>query len=123
MLNTRTLYLMTAVLLGLAAIEPSSADSQRKRSDAFEHVLPSFASAHDYWSASKISFQLASKHNRLNETQAACQALAQSLDYYRMALAKGTNPSAWEVAVVSGDDGDGMQEIRSRFGCTRTQFS
>src|SRR5262245_19416765 len=101
MLKTRTMYLMTALLLGLAAIEPSSADSQEKLS------LPSSASAHDYWSASKASFQLASKHSRLNETRAACEELAKSLGYYRVALAKETE-STREIAFVDGDDSEGM---------------
>jgi hypothetical protein len=108
MFEMRTWYLVTALLLCIAAIEPSSADSPGKLS-----------TAQDYWSASKISFQLASKHNRLNETQAACEALTKSLDYYRMALAKDSR----EVTLVSSDGGDGMQEIRSQFGCTRAQFS
>ena len=108
MFEMRTWYFMTALLLGVAAIEPSSADSPAKLSNA-----------QDYWSASKTSFQLASKYNRLNERQAACEALAKSLDYYRTALAKNSQ----EVASVSSDDGDGMQEIRSQFGCSRAQFS
>lgn len=107
-MNTRLWYSMTALLLGVAALEPSSASSQGNLS-----------TAQDYWSASRISFQLASKHNRLNEPQVACEALAKSLNYYRIALAKD-NP---EVAFVNSDNGDGMQEIRSQFGCTRAQFS
>ena len=108
MLNTRLWYLMTALLLGVAAIEPSPASSQGNLS-----------SDQDYWSASRISFQLASKLNRLNEPQAACEALAKSLNYYRIALAKDSR----EVAFVNSDNGDGMQEIRSQFGCTPAQFS
>src|SRR5262245_46957603 len=121
MLNTRVMYMMTALLLGLAAIEPSSADSQAKLSDAFEQTLP-FASPRDYWSASKMSFQRATKHSRLNETQAACEALAKSLDYYRIALTSDTDSSVRQRTVDNGDGGDGMQEIRARFGCTSTQL-
>jgi len=115
MLNTRTWYLMTTLLLGLVAIKPS--DSEGKSAAA----LPSPASAQDYWSASKRSLERASEHKRLSETQAACKALVQSLDYYRMALAKD-NPLAWELTSTRGDEGDGMQEIRSSFGCTSTQL-
>jgi len=116
-MKTRTMYVMTAFLLGFAAIEPSSADSQVRLSDALEQALPSLMSAQDYWSASKISFQLASERSRHNETSAACDALAKSLDYYRMALAKETNTPLSEFGSGLGDD-QGMQEIRARFGCS-----
>jgi len=116
MFKTRTLYVMTAVLLGLAAIEPSSADSQGKLS--LGRDLPALASAQDYWSASKNSLRLANEHIRQNRTTAACGEVAKSLSYYRKALAMDTDRSAQD-AFVSGDEGDGMQQIRSRFGCTR----
>jgi hypothetical protein len=111
MLKTRTMYLMTALLLGLATLEPSSAESLGKLS-----VTEPLASAQDYWSASKSSIQLANEHIRHNETAAACEALAKSLDYYRMALAKETNTSRSEFGTGLGDD-EGMREIRARFGC------
>jgi hypothetical protein len=116
-MKTRTMYLMTALVFSVAAIEPSSAESQRDLSAALEQALPSLASAQDYRSASKISFQLASEHSRHNETQAACEALAKSLDYYRMALAKETNTPISEFGSGLGDD-EGMREIRAKFGCT-----
>ena len=115
-MKTRTMYLMTAFVLAVAAIEPSSAESGRL-SDALEQALPSLASAQDYRSASKISFELASERNRQNETQAACEALAKSLDYYRMALAKETDTPRSEFGSGMGDD-EGMREVRARFGCT-----
>ena len=120
MLSTRAMYLLTAMVLGLAAIEPSSADG--KHSDALELTPPPFATAQDYWTASRNSCERARRHNRLNETRAACDALARSLDYYRMAIAKDSDPSAREAAAVDSDGGDGMREIRSRFGCTLTQL-
>jgi hypothetical protein len=116
MLKTRTMYLISALVLAFAAIEPSSADSRETLSDALEQALPSLASAQDYWSASKISFQLASERSRHNQTSEACQALAKSLDYYRMALAKETNTSLEQFGSGLGDD-EGMREIRTRFGC------
>jgi hypothetical protein len=106
MLNTRAMYAVTAILLAFAVIEPSSANSQGK------------ASALDDWSESKLSFHLASNYRRINETQAACDALTESLDYYRVALAKETNTPVSEFGSGLGND-EGMQEIRSRFGCTR----
>ena len=99
--------LITAFLLGGVAFVPaSSADADSSR---------------DYWSASRDSFQLAAARSRMNETSGACSALAQSLAYYRAALAMETGDPA--VATSSGSDDDGLQEIRSKFGCTRAQFS
>jgi len=104
MLTTRTWYLLTALALMLTAIEPSSADSR--------------ATAPDYWTASKLSLQQANAHRRLNETQAACEALAKSLTYYRTALDKENVLGR----AVRSDEGDAMQEIRARFGCTSTSM-
>jgi len=115
-MKTRTTYLMTALMLGIAAIEPSSAESG-SLTDALEQALPSLASAQDYRSASKISFQLASERSRQDDTKAACEALAKSLDYYRMALAKETNTPLSQFGTGLGDD-EGMREIRARFGCS-----
>ena len=115
-MKTRTMYLLTMLALALGAIEPTSADSQTTLTAALEQALPSLASAQDYWSASKISLQLANERNRMNEPQAACEALAKSLDYYRMALAKETNTPRSEFGTGLGDD-EGMREIRARFGC------
>ena len=106
MLSTRTMYLMTALVLGFAAIEPSSADSQARHSNALERTLPSLVSAQDYWSASKISFQLASERSRNNDSAAACEALA-----------KETDTPIKEFGSGLGDD-EGMREIRARFGCS-----
>ena len=106
MLNTRGMYVMTALLLALAAIEPSSANSQAR------------ASALDNWSESKLSLHIANNYRRINETEAACDALAKSLDYYRVALAQETGTPLNEFGSGLGND-EGMQEIRSRFGCNR----
>lgn len=106
MSNIRTWYLLTALALVLAATEPSSADSRVK--------------SPDYWTASKTSLEQANEHRRLNETQAACEALALSLDYYRIALDKELLSKM--ARPVGRDEGDAMQEIRSRFGCTGPQL-
>jgi len=105
-LNTRAIYAISGILLAFAVIGPSPANSQGK------------TSALDDWSESKLSFHLASNYRRINETRAACDALAKSLDYYRAALAKETNTPLSEFGSGLGDD-EGMREIRSRFGCTR----
>ena len=81
-----------------------------------------FASPEDYRSASALSLRLAIVQHRLNETAAGCSALSQSLAYYRKALAEETGFSEYEDVPSTPDANDGMQEIRSRFGCTIGQF-
>ena len=107
---------ITACLFGFAGLVPASSTADRNLSDALEQSLPSLASAGDYWSASKVSFQLASARNRLSEIPAACVALSQSLDYYRKAVAKDTDTPLEEFSFASEDD-EGMRDVRARFGC------
>ncbi len=81
MLTQRNLViLIAAFLVGCAGLAPaSSSDADRKLSGAIEQALPSLVSAGDYWTASKVFFQLAGARSRLKETRAACAALSQSL--------------------------------------------
>lgn len=124
MLSTRVTYLLMALALGLAAVELSPAEG--KPADALELALPRLASAHDYLTASKNSYRRASTYSQLNETRAACEALAKSLDYYRiyyrMAIGEEADITFREVPAADGDGGDGMREILARFGCTRPQL-
>lgn len=114
---------LTAFLFGCAAIAPTQAsDDDWKLSDALEEALPTLVSSQDDRSASKLYFQLASSRKRLNDTSAACAALARSLAYYRKALSSETGSALYEPAFGEGDD-EGMQEIRASFGCTKAQFS
>ncbi len=126
MLNLFQRYVVipiAASLLGCAAVVPtSSSEADKRLSDALEQALPALVSSGDYRSASKLSFQLATARSRMNETAAACSALSQSLGYYRTALSKETGEPAYAAASSGGTEDDGMQEIRSRFGCTVTQF-
>src|SRR6266704_6776044 len=118
MLGQRNLVILVAAfLVGCAGFAPaSSSDTDRKLSDAIERELPSLVSAGDYWTASKVSFQLAGARSRLNETGAACTALSNSLDYYRRALATDTDTTLYEFGTGPGID-EGMIEIRSTLGC------
>ncbi len=113
---------MTALLLGYAtaASAGSMPDADKQLSDALEQAMPSVLSSEDYWSASKLYFQLASARSRMNETAAACTALVQSLAYYRKALAKATGAPMDEAVKVSSND-EGLAEVRSKFGCTNIQ--
>jgi len=113
---------VVAFLLGCAAVPVSSSDADRRLSDALEQALPALVSSGDYRSASKLSFQLATARSRMNETAAACSALSQSLAYYRTALSKETGEPVYAAASNGGTQDDGMQEIRSRFGCTVAQL-
>ncbi len=126
MLNLIQRYVVVSIaasLLGCAAVVPaSSSDADRRLSDALEQALPALVSSGDYRSASKLSFQLASARSRMNETAAACSALSQSLAYYRAALSKETGEPVYAAASNGGTQDDGMQEIRSKFGCTVAQF-
>jgi len=112
--------LTTALLLGYATTaSASSPDADRQLSDALEQALPSLVSSGNYWSASKLYFQLATARNRLKETTAACTALSQSLAYYRKALAKDTGAPLDEAA-TDGSNDEGMAEVRTKFGCANT---
>ena len=81
-----------------------------------------FASPEDYRSASELSLRLAVLRNRLNESEAACSALSQSLAYYRKALPKDAGVYDHETVSHDENSDDGMQEIRAKFGCTVAQF-
>ena len=123
MLNLVQRYVAAALLFGCAGLAPAlSSDADRRLSDTLEQVLPSLVSSGDYRSASKLSFQLATVRSRMNEPAAACSALSQSLGHYRTALSKETGEPVYTAASNGGTESDGMQEIRSRFGCTVAQF-
>ena len=114
MLNLFQRYVVipiAASLLGCAAVPASSSDADRRLSDALEQALPALVSSGDYRSASKLSFQLATARSRMNETAAACSALS-----------KETGEPVYAAASNGGTQDDGMQEIRSRFGCTVAQL-
>ena len=117
---------MTALLLGYAtaASAASMPDADKQLSDTLEQAIPSVLSSADYWSASKLYFQLAAARSRMNETAAACTALVQSLAYYRKALAKAAG-APMDEAVKGGGNDEGLVEVRSKFGCTnvRTELS
>jgi hypothetical protein len=111
------LLAMTVALVGFTPLGPvSSMNSQLRLSETLEQALPSLVSSKDYWSASKVSFQLASSRHRLKDTAAACGALSQSLDYYRLAIASDTQTPPYPFGAGLGED-EGMREIRSTFGC------
>jgi len=114
-MKTRTLYLMDRSSLSVAAIEPSSAVPQGTLSAALEQALPSLTFAQELLSASRISLAIGKRAQPPQRRPGACAALAKSLDYYRMALAKETGTPLGQYGQRPGDD-EGMREIRAQFG-------
>lgn len=83
-----------------------------------ERSLASLALSADYRAASATAFFLAALRNSLGQTQAACSALSQSLEYHRKALANEAGQSARAIRGAY-DDSDGLAEVRARYGCAR----
>jgi hypothetical protein len=122
----RLKVLGVVLFLGCAPIA-SAADGQVKLSESVASIekiaLPPLIASQDFWSASKMYFQLAIAHNRLSENGAACAALSQSLTYYRAALVKDNLSLVYfgDMASDGTDNSDGMKEARAKFGCDSIQ--
>ena len=116
-------FLGIVLMFGCATLVSAADDSSKALSDtvsSFEKTaLPPLIASQDYWTASKVYFQVAIVRGHLNETDAACAALSQSLEYYRAALAKDNLSVAYfgEMASDGSEGGSGMQEVRAKFGC------
>ena len=103
------------VVLGHASAD---AGSDRGLAAQLGASLPDLVVSEDYRGLSQATMHLAGTQNRLGDTPAACKALSQSLESYRVALVKQTG--VYEGAASSvNDDSDGMAEVRARFGCAR----
>ena len=121
--------LRVSLVLGCAALVPGSHAADLKATPdreiwayaalSAEKMLPKLVSSQDYRSASNMAFLLASARKRLDQTPAACAALSQSLQYYRLALARETGIPEASQAYGIDEDSDGMIEVRAKFGCTR----
>jgi len=128
MFITKTLsaFLGIVLVFGSVTLVSAADDSNKNLSDtvsSFEQTaLPSLIASQDYWTASKVYFQLAVARSHLNETTAACAALSQSLEYYRAALAKDNLSVVYfgEMASDGSEGGELMQEARAKFGCGAT---
>lgn len=104
------------LVLGRASFASADIGSDRELAAGLSASLPDLVVAEDYRALSQATLQLAGAQNRLGETPAACKALSQSLESYRVALVKETG--AYEGAASSiNDDSDGMAAVRARFGC------
>jgi hypothetical protein len=113
-----TAMLGLSILLGHASLASGDTGSDRELAAQLHASLPSLVVSEDYRGLSQTTLRLASAYNRLGETPAACKALSQSLESYRMALVKETGISEGAASNVN-DDSDGMAEVRARFGCAR----
>jgi len=123
MMQRTIVILSSAFLFGFTSITTKqSADTVQNLSAELRQALPDLILSGDYRTASRLYFDLATARSRNRESGTACAALSQSLDNYRKALANDAGVPFREVAADSRDDDEGMQDIRSRFGCTRAEF-
>ncbi len=86
---------------------------------SLEKALPALVSSGDYRSASNMAFLLATARSRLDQTDAACTALSESLEYYRHAVSKDAGQIRSAKGATLYESTDGMALVRSRFGCSR----
>jgi len=121
----RSLQLMAVCLIfAVPAVVPASSGAAQGQTGlgqialSLEKAIPTLVSSQDYRSASNTAFLLATARYRLDENGAACAALSQSLEYYRMAIAKETG-ERMRGALGIEDASDGMAVVRAKFGCTR----
>src|SRR5712671_6760982 len=116
-------FLGIVLVFGSATFASAADDSTRELSDtvsSFEKTaLPPLIASQDYWTASKVYFQLGIARARLNENDAACAALSQSLEYYRAAMVKDHLSVAYfgEMASDGREGSDGLQVVRAKLGC------
>jgi hypothetical protein len=110
--------LIVVLLNGYIPLVSGDSSINLKLAVSLEEMLPSLVSAEDYRTASNVGFQLASARQRLGEIPAACAALSQSLEHYRMAVQNETGLSESADSGVN-DDSDGMAGVRAKFGCAR----
>ncbi|HEY6864355.1 MAG TPA: hypothetical protein VI319_10695 [Burkholderiales bacterium] len=123
---TRSRQLIAVWLLfGLPALIPASSDAAQRQAGlsqvalSLERTIPTLVSSQDYRSASSTAFLLATARSRLDDSAAACAALSQSLEYYRMAIAQDLG-GRFDGRGRGIDEGsDGMAVIRAKFGCDR----
>lgn len=122
----RRATLTAAFLCAAVALAPVSSTARagdheglRKVALSLEKALPGQVSAGDYRSASNTAFLLATARSRLDQAPAACAALSQSLEYYRKAIAKESGLPEERGAGLK-EQSDGMAEVASKFGCTRS---
>jgi len=122
----RSLQLMAVCLIfAVPAVVPTSSGAAQSQTGlgqvalSLEKAIPTLVSSQDYRSASNTAFLLATARYRLDENGAACAALSQSLEYYRMAIAKETGEPMRGEGPGIEDGNDGMAVVRAKFGCTR----
>jgi hypothetical protein len=118
-----TLMLCASVTVALVPASSNAGshdqDGLRRVAVSLERALPGLVSAKDYRSASNTAFLLATARSRLDQKANACAALSQSLEYYRMAIAKESGLPEERGAGLK-EQSDGMAEVAAKFGCMHT---
>ena len=104
--------------LGLCVVLGQASAGDRELVAQLNATLPDLVVSENYRALSGATMQLAGAQSRLGETPAACTALSQSLESYRVALVKETGVFEGAASSVN-DDSEGMAEVRARFGCAR----
>src|SRR5262245_25820920 len=102
-----------ALVLGHASVATGDAGSDRKLAAQLHRSLPDLVVSENYRGLSQATMRLAGAHSRLGETPEACKALSQSLESYRMAVAKQSGVDEPALSSVN-DDSDGMADVRAR---------
>jgi hypothetical protein len=111
-----TVVLGLLLVLGRASFASADVGADREQAARLSASLPGLVVSENYRALSEATMQLAGAQNRLGDTPAACRALSQSLESYRVALVKQTGVSEGAASSVN-DDSDGMAAVRTRFGC------
>jgi hypothetical protein len=114
------------LFLGCAPAASVADDQIAKVSESVSFLeftaLPQAIVSLDFWSASRVYFQLAIAHERLKETGAACAALSQSVGYYRAALVKDNLASVdFDDIASGGAESNDLKGMRAKFGCDGIQ--
>jgi len=119
------LVLVAVILNGYIPLVSGDTSVNGRLVASFEEMLPTLVASGDYRTASNVAFQLASAHRRLGENPGLLRRVSQSLEHYRMALAKEAGgfqkassiSDDSDVMATLNDDSDGMAVVRAKFGC------
>src|SRR5215510_3845982 len=92
-----------ALVLGHASVATGDAGSDRRLAAQIKQSLPDLVVSENYRALSRATMRLAGAQHRLGDAPEACKALSQSLESYRMAVAKQTGVYE-DKASSLGDD-------------------
>jgi hypothetical protein len=116
-LAVAAVVLVACAEAGAPVAYPIETNELADAAESMEGIAQTLIAREDYRAASKAYFILATTRRELNQTAEACAALSESLDYYRKSVADETQRSFREAVLDQRDEGDGMLQVRSAFGC------